>query len=117
MEAGLARQGAEIETVPTAGIENGVSRRCAQDPGDGVEQRPGHAEIVQSPPPRDGSRCVAGLLRSPVLRLEQVDVSATRDVERMPARTDQAPVLARQRHSAVADRAEKHASSVMGHRV
>ncbi len=44
--------------------------------------------------------------------MEQVDVSATRDVEGMSARTEQSPLLARQRHAAIADGADEHASSV-----
>jgi hypothetical protein len=40
---------------------------------------------------------VAGLLRSPVLRLEQVEVTGAGDVEVVPARADRAVRLARQR--------------------
>ena len=100
---------AEVETVAAAGIENDVAGRCGHDLRDGAQQRLGHAAIVQSPPRRDGSRRVARLLGSPLLRLEQVDVSAARDVERMSARTEQSPLLAHQRHVAIADGAEEHA--------
>ena len=61
---------------------------------DGIEQRPGYAAIVQSAPSCNGGRCVAGLARPAVLRLEQVDVSAARDIERMSARTEHAPIRA-----------------------
>jgi len=67
---------------------------------------------VQSPARSYGSHCVARILGSPFLRLEQVDVSATRDVEGMSTRTEQPPLLAHQRHVAAADGAEEHASSV-----
>jgi hypothetical protein len=85
IEARLAGKGAEIETVATAGIENDIALRWGREIRDGMQQGLGHAEIVQSPSPLDGSIRVARLLRSPVLGLEQVNVSATRDVVRMSA--------------------------------
>src|SRR5713101_6559756 len=112
IEAGLASEGAEVETVTAAGIENDVPRACDDHLRDGVQQRLGRAAIVQSPPRCYGSRSVARALRSPLLRLEQVDVSATRDVERMSARTEQSPLSAPQRHVAIADGAEEHGSIV-----
>jgi len=62
IEAGLVSEGAEVETVTAAGIENDVTGRCVHHRGDRTQQRFGHAAIVQSPPPRDGSRRVARLL-------------------------------------------------------
>src|SRR6202011_3956781 len=79
---------------------------------DCVQQRLGRAAIVQSPPCSDGSRRVARLLGSTFLRLEQVDVSAARDVEGMSTRTEQPPLLAHQRRVAATDGAKKHASSL-----
>src|SRR4029078_5786754 len=55
---------------------------------------------------------VARLLRSPLLRMQQVDVSAARDVERMSARTNQSPLLADQCHMTVADGTEEHTANV-----
>ncbi len=112
IEADPAREGAEVEPVATAGIENNVAGAWSREIGDGIEQRDRHAEIVQSPAPRDGSRGVTRVLRPPFLRLEQVDVSAPRNVERMSSRTNQPPPLAQQRHVAIADGAEEHSSSV-----
>ncbi len=109
---------AEVESVAAAGIQDDIARRCGQHLRDRLEQRFGHAAIVQSPPGRRGSRCVAWRFGSPLLRLEQIDVSAARDVERMAAWTQQPPLLfsahlARQGHVAVADGAAEHASSVV----
>ena len=81
IETSLASEAAEVETVAAAGVENRVARRRRRDLRDRLQQRLSRAAIVQSPPPRDGSRRVARLLGSPLLRLEQVDVSATRHVE------------------------------------
>ena len=77
-----------------------------------MQERPGDALIVQLPPRLEGGRCVARLFRSPLLRLEQVNISATRNVERMAARTEQAALLAHQWKVAMADGAEEHGSSV-----
>jgi hypothetical protein len=103
IEAKLAGKGTEVEAVATAGIEDNVALRRGHDIRDGMKQGLGHAEIVQSPSSLDGSLSVARLLGSPILRLEQVDVSATRDVERMSARTNDTPLLAQQRLVAVSD--------------
>jgi hypothetical protein len=112
IESGLSGESAEIEAFTAAGIENYVARQWCGYLVDRVEKRAGQTAIVQSPPRRYSSRGIARLFRSPLLRLEQVDVSATRDVERMSTRTEQSPFLARQRHVAMADGAEEHASSV-----
>jgi len=108
----LAGERAEIEAVTASGVEYDVAWRCIQDLADRAQQRPGHAPIVQATAGRDGGRGIARLLRSPLLRLQQIDVSAARYVERMPARAEQPPLLARQRQVALAHRAEEHGSSV-----
>ena len=59
IEAGLASEGAEVETVTAAGIENDVTGACGYQLCDGVEQRLSHAAIVQSPPCCYGSRRIA----------------------------------------------------------
>ena len=110
--AGPSSEGAEVETVAAAGIENDIVRRCGQHLRDCIEQRPGYAAIVQSAPSCDSSRCIAGLTRPAVLRLEQIDVSAAGDIERMPTRTDHAPIGALEWRAAAADGAQEHASSV-----
>ena len=57
----------------------------------------GDAAIMQSPSRLDGSRCVARMLRPPLLRLEQIDIAATRDVERMSLSAEHSAVLANER--------------------
>jgi hypothetical protein len=49
---------------------------------------------MQSPPPLKRGFGIAWLLRSTILRLEQVDVSATGDVERMSEWTKHSPLVA-----------------------
>jgi len=107
--AALSGERAEIEAVPAAGVEDRVVWRSLHNLRDCVQQWLSRAAIVQSPPAFDGSRRVARLLGSPFLWLQQVDVSAARHVEGMPARTQKSPPLAHQRHVAAADGAEKHA--------
>jgi cyclohexyl-isocyanide hydratase len=114
---GPAREAAEVEAVAATGIDDSIARRRGYYFFDGMQQGLGDAEIVQSPPPGNGRARVAWLPGSPVLGLEQVDVSAPRDIERMAARTEHATLLARQRQAAVADRAEEHASSVADMRI
>ena len=83
----LARKVCEVETVAASGIENDVARRCRKRAFNGEKQRLGDAAIVQPAPRGDGSHRVSRLPRAPLLRLQQVDVAATRDVERMLPRT------------------------------
>src|SRR5437879_1012557 len=112
IEAGLASEAAKVETITTAGIQSDVAWACGHHLRDGVQQWLSHAAIVQSAPRCDCCRRVTGLLGSPLLRLEQVDVPATRDVERMSSRTQKSPLHAPQRHMAIANRAEEHGSIV-----
>ena len=79
---------AQVESVAAAGIENNVAGDAAMDLGDRLEQWHGDAQIVQPPPRRNGRNRIAWLIRSPILRLEQIDVSAARDIEGMPALAD-----------------------------
>ena len=51
----------------------------------------------------DGCGAVASLKRTPVVRLEQVDVAAPGDVIRMPARTNQRSALTFEEQPAIAD--------------
>jgi hypothetical protein len=106
-KAGLASERAQVETLAAAGIENDVARRCGHDLRDRAQQRPGRAAIVQSPPRCQGGGCVARLFRPPIPRLEQVNISATRNVERMAARTEQPSLLAHKRRAAIADGAQE----------
>src|ERR1700733_1246178 len=89
IEAGLPGERAQVEAIPAAGIENHVVATRSGNLSDGAQQRSGHAEVVQSPTRRDRGLGVAGLLGSPVLRLEKVDIPAARYVERMGALAEQ----------------------------
>ena len=62
IEADLASEDAEVETVTAAGIENAVARRRYHDLRDRLQHWLCHAAIVQSPPPGGGNRRVARLL-------------------------------------------------------
>src|SRR4051794_25105724 len=108
IEPGLTSERAEVETTTAARVENDVARARGDQFGDAVQQRRGHAAIVQSPACGHGGYGVAWIAGSPLLRLEQVDVTATRDVERVSARADEPPVLPLHRRMAVADGAEEH---------
>jgi hypothetical protein len=102
-EAALASQAPKIETVAAARIQNDVARRCGNYFFDRLQQWRGHTTIVQSPPPLSGRIGIARLLGSPILRLKQVDVSAARNVERMPALADYPVLFAHQLQLATAD--------------
>jgi len=92
---GQASKIAKIKSVTAAGIEHVVTRRCPSNFRDRVEQRFGGAAIMQSPPRRSSRRCIAWVLGTAILRLEQVDVSAASSIKRVPARATQPPLLAR----------------------
>jgi len=95
IETKLASQRTQVETIAAARIEDDIARACVHDPSYAAKQGLCHAAIVQSPPRSHGRYGIAGVLRSPFLRLEQVDVSTASDVEGMPPRTDHSPLLAR----------------------
>jgi hypothetical protein len=79
----LARETTEVETVAAAGIQNDIARDRVNHLRDSAQQRLRHAAIVQTPPRRYRIRSIARILGSPILRLEQVDVPAACDIERM----------------------------------
>ena len=108
IETNLAREAAEVESVAAAGIEDNIARARGHHLGDRQQQRLRYAAIVQSPPRCDGVYRIARMLRSTLLRLEQVDIPAARDVERMPLRTHDSPFFARQRQMAAPYGAKKH---------
>ena len=111
-EAYLAGKCAEVETVTAAGIENDAGGRWPQDLRNAVQQRPGYAAIVQTAARCDGGRRVSGLLRMPLLRLQQVDVAAARNVKQMIARADELPLGAHKWQAAIAHGAQEHGLSV-----
>jgi hypothetical protein len=65
------------------------------------------AAIEKAPPRGDGFDRIARISRTPLLRLQEIDVAAAGDVERMPARAHGAPRLARERLMTIANGAEK----------
>jgi hypothetical protein len=81
--ARLLSEAAKIEAIAATGIENDIARTYGCHLGDGAHQGLGHALIVQPAPGCHGSDSVTWMLRSPLLRLEEVDVTAPSDVERM----------------------------------
>src|SRR5690348_11267186 len=62
---------------------------------------------MQPPACRHGIGAVAGLFRAALLWLQQIDVSAARDIERVAALAMNTPHLAQQRPMAIADGAEE----------
>ena len=102
IESGFALEGAEVETVAGAGIENHVVGSRGDGLRDGQTQTFGHPQVMQTPPRGNGFWCIAWTLGSPFLRLKQVDISAPSDVEGMSARTEHPPFLAYKPQMAVA---------------
>jgi hypothetical protein len=91
LAAALSRERSEIKAVTATGVQNYVTRRGSCQFGDAIEKRPSDSAIMQAPPCRDGRRRVTRLPGPAVLRLQQVDVTAARDVEGMSARAHQPP--------------------------
>src|SRR5579862_9113649 len=114
IEACPVRQRTEIEAIAAAGVENDVVGFGGNNFRDPLQQRTCDSAIMQSPPRCHSGRGVAWLLRSTILRLKQVDVSTTRDVEGMLARAKQPLLFAHQRQVASADRAQEHFFALSG---
>ena len=75
--------------------------------GHGVHERRLEAPRLEPPPrPEDGHR-VTRPGRLPILGLQEVDVAAAGDVERVPARAGAAPLAARERPAATANGADE----------
>lgn len=101
--AGFGREAGGIEAFSAAGIEKKIVGVGRGEIGDGSEERLSHAAIVESAARGDGGLGIAGLAGSAVLRLEEIDVAAAREVEGMSLRTDETAVFACQRAMAIAD--------------
>gem|GEM_PF-641251 len=97
---------AEVIALAAAGIENRTVERL-HEIDDGVEQRPRESAIEKPPPRRDRLRRIARHPRAPILRLQQIEVTAARDVEGMSALADRAALLDDERRVAIADGAEE----------
>ena len=67
---------------------------------------------MQPAPGRNRGNAIAWILRAPVLRLQQIDIAAARDVKRMSCRAEKTIAIPFQRLAAVANGAEEHGSSV-----
>jgi hypothetical protein len=65
------------------------------------------ARVQEPPPGLDGLPRIAGVLRAPVLRLEQVAIAAAGEVEGVSSRADQGTPLVLQGGGAVADWADE----------
>jgi hypothetical protein len=98
----VARAAAEVHDHRSV-----MPRQCGGAPDERGQDRPTDAGRQRPFACLDCLTRIARLPRSPILRLQQVDVAASRDVERVPARTP--PDLSRSLEcgSALADRATK----------
>jgi hypothetical protein len=108
-ESGLAGERTKVETIAAAGIQDHIALRWGDHLFDRPKQGFGDTSIVQPSPRGNGRSRVAGLLRSPILRLEQIDVSASGDIEGMPAFTKQPPQATYQGQAAIANGTLQHA--------
>ena len=94
----------EVMSFAASGIENRTGCDNRGDRGDDRLRVP----AIEEPAARSDSFLrVAGIFRSPVLGLQKVHVAASRNVERMPPRAEDAPYVAHEWLAAVPDRAEK----------
>jgi len=125
VDPGPAAEGTEVVTVAAAGVEDrllsmpsplgegGAKRRVRGDHRPNrIEQRLGVTAIEKPPPRRHRLGRVAGISRAALLRLQQIDIAAARDVEGVTTRTDDAPLLARKREVATA-----HCAKELRHRL
>src|SRR5580700_11239706 len=103
LESDLASHASEIEPVAAAGIQHNIAGTRAGEFRDPAEQRLRHPAIMQAAPRPDGRRAVSGLFRTPVLRLQKIDVPTSSNIKRMAAWTHHPPLLARKRQATIAD--------------
>jgi hypothetical protein len=103
-----SREHSKVESIAASGVENDILARYGGEVPDRVDKWLCNTQIVQSPAPRDRIRRIARLLRPPVLRLEQIEISAARGVERMLAGANQAAVFTSERKAAIAHRTKEH---------
>jgi hypothetical protein len=111
-ESCFALKTAEIETIAAAGIENRVVDSRSQYLPDSAKQGSSHSPIMQTPSRCNSLRRIARMLGPPLLRLQQIDISAAGDVERMPASANHSPILARKADTAPAHGTKEHSTSV-----
>ena len=108
LESGSPCEVAEIKPATATSVKNDVLGCNIGDLGNRVQKRRRHAKIVQTLPADKSSRGVAWMLGPPLLRLQQVDVSASGDVEGMASLAEQPPAFAMQRQAAIANWTEEH---------
>ena len=68
-EAGLGREGSQVEAVAATGVENSVARLSREETGDGLEQRRGHAKVMEAAAGGYRVGSVSGVAGTAVLRL------------------------------------------------
>jgi len=107
LAVGLCGQICQVETVAGADVEEGVGGRGLEGLGDGFQQRPGEAEVVEIAAGGDGGGGVAGIFGAAVLGLEKVDVAGAGDVEGVVVGAGEAGGLAGEGGVTVADSAEE----------
>jgi hypothetical protein len=100
------RQVAQVVAVAASGIQHYILRRRLQHFRDALQQWRCHTQIVQPAACRYRFRGIAGLLRTPVLRLQQIEIPAARQIVGMVARAEHTLSVADQRKMAIADGAE-----------
>lgn len=97
---------AEVVALAASGIEQRACERL-RERDDRVEDRLCESAIEEPPPRRDRIGGIARHTRTPVLRLQQIEVAAARDVEGVPALADRAACVERERRVAVTDSTEE----------
>ena len=112
VESDLLCQVAQIKTITASRIQHRVVTRTRYRLSDSIQQRHSYTAVMQPPAAPDRLDGISRLFRPPFLRLEQVDITATRNIKGVPARTNEPAILTDERQSAVANRADEHWSSV-----
>ena len=95
-------------SLAAANVEDGVIGAGGREAGNRVHEVRLEALGDQTPPRVDRDRRIPRSGGPPVLGLQQVHVSAARDIERVRAGTDEAAVAARERQVTAPDRTEEN---------
>ena len=110
LAGGLLGEGAEIEAVAAAGVENDVLGGGGGEVDDGGEEGGGDATVVEAAASGDGGGGVAGVFGAAVLGLEKVGVAGAGHVEGVAAGAEEAAVRGGEGLLAVADGANEHST-------
>jgi len=94
---GVALESAQVETIAATGVEDHVGRSRIDDLRYRQTLMLRAPSVVQASPRCNHFCRITRVFGAPFLRLQQVDVSAPRDVEGVLAWADHSPLVARQR--------------------